>query len=149
MKFFRLLCILLLAVLISAAFLACSKENAVKAEATSPGSSKDPATQGSTPIEGIWMGKYFGYNKSIPIYLGFALKGKGKLDVLNDSKQLIGAGSWQLNGAGFKATFIISISKESYSVYADLQSSATRLAGTWGYDGSSINGGYWDMIKAD
>src|SRR5689334_22265794 len=100
MRLLKLLCIILMAMLISAAFLSCSKDkdlndaiSASEVPVTDPTPDHEPST-----ITGLWSGKYFGIEKSIPVSISFNIKSKGELEVLNTNKNVIGAGVWALNG---------------------------------------------------
>lgn len=146
MKFLKLVCKALMAILISAAFLACSKSKDILPEATK---SKSPVPDPASAINGFWAGKYYGATKSIPVYFGFHIKSSGKLDVLNTAKDVIGTGDWTLNGAVFKAAYTISSSGTTYSLAADHYSAADKFIGTWGYGSSDTNGGLWDMNKSN
>jgi hypothetical protein len=146
MKFLKLLCIVLMAMLISAAFLACSKSKDIVPETTKK---ESPVSHPTSAINGLWAGKYYGATKSIPVYLGFNIKSSGKLDVLNTAKDVIGSGDWTFNGTVFKAAYTISSSGTTYSLAADYYNAADKLIGTWGYGSSDTNGGLWDMAKSN
>lgn len=132
--------------LISAAFLACSKNEDIVPEVIK---SESPVADPASAINGFWAGKYYGATKSIPVYLGFDIKSSGKLDVLNTAKDVIGSGDWTLNGTAFKAVYTISSSGTTYSLAADHYRAADKFIGTWGYGGSDSNGGLWDMTKSN
>ena len=149
MRFLRLLCIALMAMLITATFLACSKNKDSLPEQTTsktplPGS---PAGDSSSYIIGLWSGEYFGQQKSMAVHFGFRIKDKGQLEVLDAGKTQIGSGSWTLNGNSFKALYTILTSRNIYSFGGELYSSTGKLNGTWGYGYSMVDGGIWSMEK--
>lgn len=146
MKFLKSLCIVLMTMLISAAFLACSKGKDVVPEASKR---ESPVPDATSAINGLWTGKYYGVSKSIPVYFSFKVKSEGRLDVLNAAKDVIGSGIWTLNGNVFKAVYTVSSSGITYSVAAGLYNSPDKFSGTWGYNNSDTDGGFWDMNKTN
>jgi hypothetical protein len=149
MRVLKLICILLMSMLLSAAFLACSKSEDIRHDVSGSQSPvTDPAAGNeSTAIAGLWSGSYFGVEKSIPVYLSFNIKSKEKLEVLDAQKSQIGSGAWTLNNNNFKAVYTIWTSKKIYFFAGLLSDSPARLIGTWGYSASSCDKGEWDMIK--
>lgn len=140
---------------IAATFAGCKKDNdsVLHVETSVEKPIPPPAT---TPVQGLWIGKQVRTEKSIPVYFSFSISNGGSLDVLDAAKKIIGTGIWTLNGENFKAEYIIASSGESFSasaivykgspdkIYGGLED---KLSGTWGYNSSDNDGGFWDMSK--
>jgi hypothetical protein len=138
-----------MAMLISAAFLSCSKSKDLDdiisvSEVPVPDPTPDHEP---SAIIGLWSGKYFGIEKSIPAYISFHVKNKGELEVLNTQKNVIGSGIWALEGNSFKAAYTIITSKKYYSFSGELFAAPDKLVGSWGYNSSFVDGGTWSMTK--
>ena len=127
----------------SVAFVACKKDQDI--------SSPQPVDESPVPevksIQGLWAGKYYGLDKSIPTYFSLVIKGAGKVDIVNPAQQVIGSGAWQLNGKHFTASLVFSSYPEAYSFAGELNDSAHKLEGTWGHASSDNDAGFWDMDK--
>ena len=132
MKFLRFS---LVALLMSAVFFSCKKDN-------------DSTGNAITAIEGKWVGKY-SFGNSVPdIFFSFNIKGNGVIEELNSSGNSKGSGTWSLNGTSFSAHYQWKAPLNTiYSVTATYNAATGKLMGAWGYDNSPSDGGLWEMTK--
>jgi len=135
--------ITIIALMFSTVFVACQKEK----ELAPVVPAAQPSVPNAKPVQGLWSGKYYGLDKSIPVYFNLLIKADGKLDILNPAQHVIGSGTWQLNEPVFKASLKFSSIGETYSFAGELSDSPRKLNGTWGYEGSESGGGLWNMDK--
>lgn len=126
----------IVALLLSAAFFSCKKDN----------DDDFKAPTGNTAIEGKYVGKY-GYGNEVPsISYILNVKPGGIFEELNTSgvSKCI-SGTWSLNGNVFTAKYQWKAPLNTkFSVAATFDASTGKLVGTWGYDDSATNGGKWE-----
>lgn len=139
----------LITILLAGAIISCSKEEKISPTPTTNKPAPEPAPATVEPIHGIWAGKLYQSDKSIPEYFSFSIQPNGKLDVINTSQQVVAYGNWQLNGNEFKAAFTLISDSTICCVKAEFDPVADKLFGTWGYDASFNDGGVWQMDKVN
>lgn len=98
-------------------------------------------------IKGVWEGTYIPSTKSESLFLSFDIKPAGVLNVLNDSTQIIGTGTWALNDTIFNAYYIIFSTQHVQSVSGELHVNTNNLGGNWQYNNTYEDGGTWNMNK--
>lgn len=149
MRFLQVLCIMLLAALLSAAFLACSKEkDAVVSITGKENPAPGPVPANATPdIKGQWTGRLFGIDKSNPYQMAFSIKGNGVFEVLDIDKKHIGTGQWIIKGNKFEASCTVAAQVKSYYFKGEVNPSFDQVGGIWGYDDKGSKEGTWDMSR--
>jgi hypothetical protein len=135
--------ITIIVMLFSSFFVACQKEKELAPEVPAA----QPTVPNAKPVQGLWSGKYYGLDKSIPVYFSLLVKADGKLDILNPAQHVIGSGTWQLNEPVFKTSLKFLSIGETYSFVGELSDSPRKLNGTWGRGASETDGGLWNMDK--
>jgi hypothetical protein len=135
-----------IALLFSATFIACKKENdeIISSPVTTAGFAI-PAND--NVIIGTWVGEYSTNPKLPPAFLSFKLRNGNVLDLLDQSRQVIGTGRWTLDGSAFKATYVVSATQLSYSVRGRLSTSPEVLNGDWYSNQPYEQNGIWHMYK--
>jgi hypothetical protein len=109
---------------------------------------KDPVTVPSSQFAGIYVGKYATGNTTPIVFFSFNIKQNGTLDELDETGQVIGTGTWTLNGNTFKATSqYVSPATNVFALIASYDASSKKLTGTWGYGHNDKDGGKWHMTK--
>ncbi len=135
----------ILTILLSTFFIACEKEKVAAPEPT-PDGLPIPVPE-TKPVQGKWMGNRYSHDKSVPYSFGFDVKADAKLEVLNASKQVIGAGTWSFDNDVFTAAYVITATGITYSVRSTFFDKPDNIEGTWGFDNNNSNGGSWGMSR--
>lgn len=128
----------IVALLMSAAFSSCKKDN-----------DNDFTPPSNKTIEGKWVGKY-GYDNDAPsIYYCLNVKSAGIIEELNSSgASKCTSGTWSLNGNQFSAKYQWKAPLNTiFSVVATYDPATGKLSGTWGWGDNTTGGGKWETNK--
>lgn len=100
------------------------------------------------PLEGKWVGSYGFGNETPHAFFSFNIKPGGVIEELSQSGESKGDGTWSINGTTFSATYQWDAPLNTiYSVVAVYDASKGKLTGSWGYNSSSTNGGFWEQSR--
>ncbi|MCB0609656.1 MAG: hypothetical protein H6562_09945 [Lewinellaceae bacterium] len=121
---------LMIALLISAAFAACKKDDG----------------PGVKSIEGVWVGKWGDGSDEPSYYYKLQVKKGGELVRWDEDGDVIATGTWSLDGINFEGSYTMN-NGYSFSVKALFSDIAGELTGTWGEGDSYANGGTFDLKK--
>ena len=133
------------AFLLSTLFFACKKEAElipVKMQ-----SETQPTIPQVHTLQGLWIGKRYSFEKSLPVYFVFDLKSEKKLDVLTNDGEVIGTGSWSFDSDVFKATYALTSSGDIHFFTSNYYDGPNKMSGTWGHTNSDSNGGPWQLSR--
>lgn len=134
MKIFKTL---VLAIMLGATFVSCSKDD-------------DSATQTqNTGIEGKYVGKY-GFDSETPSedFILNIKSGGVFQEIGTNSGNPTGQGTWQLNGNKLTADYkMLFAPYNEYRVSLTYDATSKKLTGTWGFDGSYTDGGKMEVKK--
>lgn len=107
-----------------------------------------PNYASSLALQGTYAGKYGYENEHPSVFYSFILKANGILEEINPAGQVIGKGSWSVNGNKVYGIYYYEIPFNAfYSVVADMNLHNKQFSGTWGYGKNESNGGTWIMAK--
>jgi hypothetical protein len=130
----KVLKIALIALFVPVLFAACSKD---KTENSS-----------ESAIMGRWIGAYGFDNDNPNVYYSLNFKSGGVIEEVNSNGQVIGSGTWEMNGNTITAHYAwLPPSTATFSIVAGYYPSQGKLLGNWGYDASATDGGLWEMTK--
>lgn len=125
----------LLALVFATGFVACNKD------------SNDEVI--SSPVEGIYVGKYGFGNDNPDLDFKFKVSPGGIFQEISTSTGNVkGQGTWSVNGNTLTATYTMLFSPYSkYSVSGTYDPATQKMTGTWGYDNNVSDGGKMDMAR--
>lgn len=102
----------------------------------------------ATEVAGVYIGKYGTGNNNPSSFYGFNLSANGNMQEINSGGEVIGTGTWTINGTTFRATYHYTFPATAFFVATGMYDPSTKkITGTWGYGNSDSDGGKWHMTK--
>lgn len=104
-------------------------------------------------LDGLWIGTYGNDQKEAPYYFSMRFFADGRVDVLNQNNNLIGAGSYSWQNQQFRITYKYSNDLAQYECLGNPDASASILSGSWrriedaGTKRSFTQNGRWILQK--
>lgn len=104
-------------------------------------------------LDGLWIGTYGNDQKEAPYYFSMRFFADGRVDVLNQNNNLIGAGSYSWQNQQFRITYKYSNDLAQYECLGNPDASASILSGSWrriedaGTKRSFTQNGRWILRK--
>lgn len=109
---------------------------------------KDTITVPVADIAGKYEGKFGTDNNNPSSFYSFNIKQNGTLEELSSSGEMIGTGTWTLNGNSFRGSYHYIFPATSFFVVTGTYDAhSKKITGTWGYGSNDKDGGKWHMTK--
>ncbi|OPZ16538.1 MAG: hypothetical protein BWZ05_01860 [Bacteroidetes bacterium ADurb.BinA245] len=108
---------------------------------------KEEVPAPSPAITGKWTGTFNAPGAPIQDPISFNIKPNGILESLDVAGVKNGEGTWELNGATFKAHFSMGSPSPVTFSYIGTVESPTKMSGAYGFNNSQTNGGFWRIEK--
>ena len=98
-------------------------------------------------LVGTWEGEW-GFDEEDPdVYERWEIKKNGELLAYDGSGDLIAKGTCNVNGLNFEGEYKSEYDDNEYSLTGLYHDVLKEIVGTWGHDGSTTNGGNFEMYK--
>lgn len=99
-------------------------------------------------VAGVYLGKYGTGSNTPSSFYSFSIYADGTMQEINSNGQVVGTGTWTINGNVFRASYHYLFPLTAYFVATGTyDATSKKITGTWGYGSSESDGGKWHMTK--